>query len=509
MFNRTGGRVKLLRLPARPTFGELQNYVAMATKDRETRFNYFWTTQRNEEFMLSFKSAADTVEWRMYQGARPNNRELWFCITTDLRQVYTQLVRAVGEELSAAMQADGMPSLAEPPAAQPAQSPQSGQSLLKGAEALSGNLSIVHITNLLQSLSLGQMSGRLQIQGPEGTIQIFFDQGTLVHATGPNSIGIECVYEALGLKEGLFNFDPLIKPTQKTIHQAVQSALMQGMLILDKAQFLSSSGIDQDSILTRTGIDVSEADFETLVATEEDMDLAPMKRIFSCIDNRRTLIEIIAKLQMPRSQWVVGLANLIRANLVGCAAEVPASKPAFSVAPKKLDQGLLESSLKLLTRPDTGLYSYQALLFLLDYEMKGRGHGPLSLIVFELQPAAKSSLLTSRQQLTAGAIYDLGRKISSINRSSDILAHFEGNDFALLLRNTKTPEASITADRIISLLSVGTGGLEGNPQSMAFGVACLPLDVPDMFSLLSAAELAKNHAKQKGLPVMLFRDMSQ
>ncbi len=50
-------------------------------------------------------------------------------------------------------------------------------SLDSGNDAFYGELAVVHITNLLQSLALGQLSGLLIIKGAKGMAEVYFEQG--------------------------------------------------------------------------------------------------------------------------------------------------------------------------------------------------------------------------------------------------------------------------------------------------------------------------------------------
>src|SRR5262249_1701313 len=61
--------------------------------------------------------------------------------------------------------------------------------LSKRNTVLNGELSFIQISALLQSIYLAKMTGRLQLDSSEGAAEIFFEDGSPIHATTPTSKG--------------------------------------------------------------------------------------------------------------------------------------------------------------------------------------------------------------------------------------------------------------------------------------------------------------------------------
>jgi CRP-like cAMP-binding protein len=76
----------------------------------------------------------------------------------------------------------------------------------KNSSGMSGELSQMSATELLQALELSQKSGMLRLTLPKGPAQLFINNGNLIRADYVNKAGREAVFEILMEKEGRFSF---------------------------------------------------------------------------------------------------------------------------------------------------------------------------------------------------------------------------------------------------------------------------------------------------------------
>ncbi|HNB17760.1 MAG TPA: diguanylate cyclase, partial [Candidatus Obscuribacter sp.] len=98
-------------------------------------------------------------------------------------------------------------------------------------------------------------------------------------------------------------------------------------------------------------------------------------------------------------------------------------------------------------------------------------------------------------------------RIGLVKRPLDLLTHFQVNEYAILMPNTKASQAAFVANRILDALTVTplAPGIDRANISLSFGVANLPSDGEDVESLLQAAEQARLEAREGNFPIVLAR----
>ncbi len=94
---------------------------------------------------------------------------------------------------------------------------------------LTGHLDDYSLPGLIKMLHGQRKTGRLQIDYPESPAAFYFEDGRLVDAKIGDLRGLEAVYLALSLAGASFNFNPLIKPPERTVEEREQK-LISGLL---------------------------------------------------------------------------------------------------------------------------------------------------------------------------------------------------------------------------------------------------------------------------------------
>jgi hypothetical protein len=94
---------------------------------------------------------------------------------------------------------------------------------------LTGHLDDYSLTGLFKMLHGQRKTGRLQVDYAESPAAFYFEEGRLVDARIGTLKGLEAVYLALSLAGASFNFNPLIKPPERTVEDREQR-LIQGLL---------------------------------------------------------------------------------------------------------------------------------------------------------------------------------------------------------------------------------------------------------------------------------------
>jgi hypothetical protein len=105
---------------------------------------------------------------------------------------------------------------------------------------LTGHLDDYSLPGLIKMLHGQRKTGRLQIDYAESPAAFYFEDGRLVDARIGDLRGLEAVYLALSLVGASFNFNPLIKPPERTVRDGEQK-LIQGLLDAPSGGGASSS----------------------------------------------------------------------------------------------------------------------------------------------------------------------------------------------------------------------------------------------------------------------------
>lgn len=87
---------------------------------------------------------------------------------------------------------------------------------------LTGHLDDRPLPDLVRTLRVQRKSGRLQIEYPDAPGSFFFEDGQLVDAQLGNLRGLEALYAALELRGASFNFNPLVRPPERSIDRQGQ-----------------------------------------------------------------------------------------------------------------------------------------------------------------------------------------------------------------------------------------------------------------------------------------------
>ena len=95
------------------------------------------------------------------------------------------------------------------------------------ADGLRGNLRQLPLLDIIRMLSLGNRTGRLDINQVGKTGEIYLERGNIVHAVTGTQIGEKGVYTLMGWLEGDFAFTPDIAAPEKSIDVATEQLLLE------------------------------------------------------------------------------------------------------------------------------------------------------------------------------------------------------------------------------------------------------------------------------------------
>jgi cytoskeletal protein RodZ len=87
---------------------------------------------------------------------------------------------------------------------------------------LTGHLDDQSLPDLIRTLRVQRKSGRLQVEYTDTPGSFFFEDGQLVDARLGSLRGLEALYAALALDGASFNFNPLVRPPERSIDRQQQ-----------------------------------------------------------------------------------------------------------------------------------------------------------------------------------------------------------------------------------------------------------------------------------------------
>lgn len=315
-------------------------------------------------------------------------------------------------------------------------------------------------------------------------------------------------------QEGKFFFQPQVVTKKRTLTEALDNLVIQGVQLLDKMNYLKNVGYREDSVLVRVEDENRPTnDLEDILSVGDPDCVAAQRKIYSSVDGVTESNKLFKSLGLSRSQWVPAVNYLIRAKLItigGGKSQGEMNK--LSLKPKAVDNAAIQSVMMTLRRPDTGMFNYAAFLYFLEQEYF-RGHRagtPLSVIVFDMRVKSGVQEII-REPMPAQALNEAVFRISNTKRQSDLLAHYEGFDYALICPNTKGEGAKVLCRRILKALAKSplTSTISIKNLDIRFGIACIPEDFLELGLLLSAAEAARNKAaeSENDQETVLYREI--
>lgn len=92
---------------------------------------------------------------------------------------------------------------------------------------LTGHLNDYPLSDLVGILRHQQKTGRLLIEYPNSPASFFFNEGELVDAQLDRLSGLQAVCVALAQPPASFNFNPLIRPTRRSIENSLQKVVSE------------------------------------------------------------------------------------------------------------------------------------------------------------------------------------------------------------------------------------------------------------------------------------------
>jgi GGDEF domain-containing protein len=519
--------LRLPKAPTLPTYGDIQfiSQEALKIVGRLVELPFSSTDKKND-FLIAVKYDHEQGDplWTLSQIVDGGNETLWHHPSRDLSLICNLVTTGSGSEqvqdmmptaalmggrdnvgpghkaASASASAESAGIIFEPPRA--------------GAKAtLEGDLQKLQVPNLLQSINLAKMSGRLDVKTRTESAEVYFQDGLALHCRTKEGEGDRALVELICWTDGEFRFWPDEKTQMRTVNKRLDSVLMEGVTLLDQSKYLEENGLKMESCLVKKNTLISEDEFRTRLSKGAPIDFEQQLDFFELIDNRSTFFDLLRKKGYTKNQWVPILFNLVSCGLVQVTDQAPTQNRLAGLKSMGVDENQVLGIQKNLVRSETGILSYPAFIYFLDQEFMRYEHfnHPFSLIVFSMgqrkgEPGA--GMVESLQML---AVRRAMQRISLVKRQVDMLAHYETFDYAMLCPNTNAAAASALATRIADVLREAplSSDMDIRGLALAFGVATVPDDGQEIDKLLAVAKKARDRAKQSNQRIVLAREITQ
>ena len=188
---------------------------------------------------------------------------------------------------------------------------------------LDGRLSSFPLRELLELSSTSLVNGAIEVQAPSGVHHLFFVQGRLVHATGPDASGFEAFWPLFELKDGSFRFVVGAATRVCTIVAPLPELITQAETLAQQWARIRPLVPNLDIVPEL----VMQTKDDHVRIFEEDWP------ILSAVDGLRTIAEVARAARLEVLQVCVGLLRLRERGLVRFSHRRTASSSSASKAP--------------------------------------------------------------------------------------------------------------------------------------------------------------------------------
>jgi hypothetical protein len=357
---------------------------------------------------------------------------------------------------------------------------------------LEGNLKNIQITNLLQSVGMGQMTGRLEIISASDKASVLFINGKPVHASLRGADGNEALIQLFAWLEGEFSFYDEAVTITPTINRGLMGLMMEGTTFVDHYVFLKEHGLSHEAYPIKQREIRSAAEMSPVLKNGIECDLALQWSIFGKINGTSTWADIERTLSEKKTEWVPVLFNLLTNELIRFDSEPAGARQA---AVSRIDWSIVQGIKNTMCRADTGLCTYAALLYSLEQEYYRYEslEVPFSLIVFGFCDKYSESQDSEQSQfipLKTTAINELREKVFRTKRKYDLLSHYGAFSYAVVLPFAVKDNAKRFAEILAEIcadIAISEGWDHSRTEFRA-GIACIPVDCRTPDEMIAIAE---------------------
>lgn len=454
--------------------------------------------------VLKNRPKDEDAQWMFYKLSAAGSRMEWSQTTGDLVLIHSAICAQFpevemditnaalpGQTFSLGIGEDNPAAAAHHHA--PATATAAGAPASKALPLMEGQLEHLHISNVLQSVGSGKMTGRLEVSGDKDIANLYFNEGVLMHCTVQGLEGEQAVLEVVAWQRGFYRFLQEPPFPAHTVKKRMETLLLEGATLQDQNDYLAGKGLKLECYLYRVNPTLTEQQFEEIAGKSTPCSMTLLKGVYQTIDNKSSLHEILRRKPMGKPEWVPALHNLVSCNLVAFAAAPVVQQVEklddTEIPTTNIDWMQVRSTERPLLRPDTGTLSYPAFLGAMEREQLRFEvlHRPYALVIIEMG-VVRNQQAGLVEPLSTKTLREIIVRLDAIRRKCDVIGHFETFALAILLPETNTASAKAFARTCGEIIMSEGRTDDGNRILMKVGVGSIPDDCRRIETLLTVAK---------------------
>ena len=168
---------------------------------------------------------------------------------------------------------------------------------------MKGNLKDFKLEEVLQMITAGKKSGKLEINAERRRYRIYFKDGEIIHASAPYSTGEDAIKDVFLEDHGMFEFIQNIILPPKTIQKDNMNIIFQGMSVRDECNKIKDlfSGKAKISVANDVGnVSLNEIEW----------------KLVKSITEGKSINEILEKESLSYYKACKILSNMLRKGLL-------------------------------------------------------------------------------------------------------------------------------------------------------------------------------------------------
>ncbi len=199
---------------------------------------------------------------------------------------------------------------------------------------LTGHLDDQPLPELIRTLRVQRKSGRLQVEYADAPGAFFFEEGQLVDAQLGALRGVEAVHAALSLRGASFNFNPLVRPPERSIDRQEQK-FISDLVETPRRDNLSEIRIAGGNPVSGAPLQPSAQHAPLQLAPVPAELLAPLEERLTAVEE--AILSTSRKHSRERLAFAVVISFLVGLSVVMAAQSLfnpsqPAAAPALVAA---------------------------------------------------------------------------------------------------------------------------------------------------------------------------------
>jgi hypothetical protein len=448
----------------------------------------------SESFSLAVATErAGSCSWMLYRGEGSNSFVDWSKSTFELTDVATMLLMAFpGFET----ESDTLAATVDKKEDTQNEQYSVADDMYKEQIVLEGDLLLMQVPTLLQSVNMERLTGRLEVISAKDKATVYFNDGVPIHCSTKWEKGEPAIMELAGWSSGEFKFFRGPKTSIITVKRRLNGLLLEAATVKDQSQQLASRGLKDTSYLNRQ-VEL-QSEVELMEATANGTGFSPKIQweFYNAVEGQSTLVEVLRKVRMSKASWMPALFNLVDCDVLTFADEPFTTEEEHSesqAVSHLVDWSAVEALEKNLKRGESGILSYPAFLLFLRHEFErhhchGSGFSIMLIEAFTETSSPDGCRSLKRAAFLQRDSAKLARSLADLKLTSDIIGHFETFGFALLMPETDDQQARIVSERLSEALdALDMRGPLGEELNVRIGVVSIPQETVSLEEALGLA----------------------